>query len=128
MTMLGKTFRASVQITQVAFWRTVALPIPGARPFTVALSSDRSGCAALAAAMLGMDEDDLGVEMIDDFMRELLNMTAGQIKLELSLDQALGLPRVHDGEALFAAPRPWTHHVLDSGSINLVVSLLPAIV
>jgi hypothetical protein len=127
-TMLGKTFRVAVPVTQVAFWRTVALPIPGARPITVALSSDRRGCAALASAMLGMDEDELGVEMIDDFMRELLNMTAGQIKVELSLDQALGLPRVLDGEALFAAPRPWTHHVLDSDSINLVVSLLPAIV
>jgi hypothetical protein len=127
-TMLGKTFRVVVPVTPVAFWRTVALPIPGARPITVALSSDRRGCAALAAAMLGMDEDDLGVEMIDDFMRELLNMTAGQIKVELSLDQALGLPRVHDGDALFAAPREWIHHVLDSDSIHLVVSLLPAIV
>ena len=99
--MLGKTFRVTAPAPAVAFWRTVALPIPGARPMTVALSSDRRGCAALAAAMLGMDEDELGVDMIDDFMRELLNMTAGQIKVELSLDQALGLPRIHDGDALF---------------------------
>jgi len=127
-TMLGKTFRVAVSVTPVEFWRTVALPIPGSRPITVALSSDRRGCAALAAAMLGMDEDELGVEMIDDFMRELLNMTAGQIKLELAIDQALGLPRVHDGDALFAAPRLWTHHALDSDSISLVVSLLAAIV
>jgi len=127
-TMLGKTFRVTAPAPAVAFWRTVALPIPGARPMTVALSSDRRGCAALAAAMLGMDEDELGVDMIDDFMRELLNMTAGQLKVELSLDQALGLPRIHDGDALFAAPRAWTHHVLDSDSIHLVVSLIGAIV
>jgi CheY-specific phosphatase CheX len=125
--MLGRTFKVVVLDTPIERWRTVVLPIPGARPVTVALSSDRRGCAALASAMLGMDEDDLDVAMIDDFMRELLNMTAGQIKLELALDQALGLPRVLDGDELFASPRPWAHHVLDSQSINLVISLLSGI-
>jgi len=127
-TMLGLTFRAIIPGTPVERWRTVVLPIPGLRPVTVALSSDRRGCAALASAMLGIAQDDLDVAMIDDFMRELLNMTAGQLKLELALDQALGLPRVLDGDQLFAGERPWAHHVLDSDSINLVVSLLSGIV
>lgn len=127
-TMLGKSFRVIDPATPVARWRTAALSIAGTRPVTVALSSDRRGCAALAAAMLGMDEDDLDVAMIDDFMRELLNMTAGQIKSELALDQALGLPRVIDADTVFAASAAWSHHVLDSGSISLVVSLIPAIV
>jgi len=126
--MLGKTFRAITPASPVALWRTVALPIPGKRPVTVALSSDRRGCSALASAMLGLDADGLDVAMIDDFMRELVNMTAGQIKRELALDQALGLPRVLDGDALFASRASWSHHVLDADSINLVVSLLPAIV
>jgi CheY-specific phosphatase CheX len=128
VTMLGLTFRAVVPATKVELWRTAVLTIPGTRPITVALSSDRRGCAALTSAMLGMDEDGLGVEMIDDFMRELVNMTAGQIKLELALDQALGLPRMIDGDELFASPKGWAHHVLDSDSINLVVSLLPELV
>ena len=127
-TMLGRTFRVITPAPSVELWRTAVLPIPGARPVTIALSSDRRGCAALASAMLGMDEDGLDVGMIDDFMRELLNMTAGQIKLELALDQALGLPRVLDGDALFSTPLQWAHHVLDSNSINIVVSLLAAIV
>lgn len=135
-TMLGLTFRAVVPQTRVDLWRTAVLPIPGARPITVALSSDRHGCAALTAAMLGLDQDDLGLEMIDDFMRELVNMAAGQIKLELSLNQTLGLPRVTDGDALFASPDGWSHHVLDSDAIDLpvdlrihlVVSLLAAVV
>lgn len=126
--MLGLTFRAVVPATKVELWRTAVIPIPGARPITVALSSDRRGCAALTSAMLGMEEDGLGVEMIDDFMRELVNMTAGQIKIELALDQALGLPRMMDGEELLSSRRGWAHHVLDSDSINLVVSLLPAVV
>src|SRR5262245_37911680 len=115
--MLGLTFRAVVPATRIELWRTAVLPIPGTRPITVALSSDRRGCAALAAAMLGMAEDELGVDMIDDFMRELVNMTAGQIKIELKLDQALGLPRVIDGEQLFSSLHDWAHHVLDSDSI-----------
>jgi CheY-specific phosphatase CheX len=127
-TMLGVSFRLIEPVTPVALWRTAVLPIPGARPVSVALSSDRRGCAALASTMLGMAEDDLDVAMIDDFMRELLNMTAGQIKLEMSLNQALGLPRVLDGEALFAAPSRWAHHTLDGNSIHLVVSLIAAIV
>jgi CheY-specific phosphatase CheX len=128
VTMLGLTFRAVEPATRIELWRTAVLPIPGARPITVALSSDRRGCAALASAMLGMDQDGLGIEVIDDFMRELLNMAAGQIKRELSLDQALGLPRMIDGEALFSLPQDWAHHVLDSDSIHLVVSLLAAVV
>jgi chemotaxis phosphatase CheX-like protein len=125
--MLGKTFRAVDRATPVERWRTAVLPIPGVRPVTVALSSDRSGCAALASVMLGLGEDELDVGMIDDFMRELLNMTAGQIKTELALDQALGLPRMIDGDVVFAAPRQWAHHVVSSDSVHLVVSLLAAV-
>lgn len=127
-TMIGKTFKVSVVQVPNPMWRTVVLPIPGKRPVTVALSSDRSGCAALAAAMLGMDEDDIGVDMIDDFLRELANMTAGQIKSELSLDQALGLPKVRDGDELFAKSGTWVHTILDSDSIQLVVSLVGELV
>jgi hypothetical protein len=134
--MLGLTFRAVVPATRIDLWRTAVLPIPGARPITVALSSDRHGCAALTAVMLGRDQDDLAIEMIDDFMRELVNMAAGQIKLELRLNQALGLPRVTDGDSLFSSPKGWSHCVLDTAAIHLpiklpihlVVSLLAAVV
>jgi hypothetical protein len=127
-TMLGKRFRPVDPGTPVERWRTAVLTISGARPVTVALASDRRGCAELASAMLGMDADALDVAMIDDFLRELLNMTAGQIKLELALDQALGLPRMVDDDDVFAGSRAWAHHVLDSDSINLVVSLIDAAV
>ncbi len=126
--MLGLTFRPALAAPRPALWRTAMLQIPGARPVTVALSSDRAGCAALAAAMLGMPEDDLDLAMIDDFLRELVNMTAGQIKAELSLDQALGLPRVLDGEPMFASAGPWSHVVLGAGAIHLVVSLVARLI
>lgn len=117
--MLGRTFEVTNKEAPDR-WRTAMLSIAGAKPVTVALSSDRAGCAALAAAMLMCDEEELELQMIDDFMRELVNMTAGQIKCELALDQALGLPRCSDG---IAGDLAWTHHVLASDSICLIVSI-----
>ncbi|MEO8840354.1 MAG: chemotaxis protein CheX [Kofleriaceae bacterium] len=123
--MTGRTFHPTDRELP-ELWRTAMLGIPGARPVTVAMSSDRAGCATLAAAMLKCEESDLDLAMIDDSMRELVNMTAGQIKAELSLDQPLGVPRVIDGE-LLATTAAWTHWVLRSETIRIVVSLVAAI-
>jgi CheY-specific phosphatase CheX len=123
--MIGRTFRLTRrQLPEL--WRTAVLNIPGERPMTIAMSSDREGCVTLAAAMLKCEEADLDIGMVDDFMRELVNMTAGQIKAELALDQALGLPRVIDGE-LLENTAAWTHCVLRSETIRIVVSLVAAI-
>jgi hypothetical protein len=122
VTMLGRTFHATA-LTHISPWRVAVLPVPGAKPFAVALSSDRSGCAALASAMLGIAEDELDLEMIDDVLRELANMTAGQLKHDLANDQALGLPKVQDGECLLVAGAGWAHHVLACDAIQLFVSL-----
>jgi hypothetical protein len=123
-TMLGRTFEVTTRAAPER-WRTAMITTSGATPLAVALSSDRSGCAALAAAMLMVEEDDLELEMIDDFMRELVNMTAGQIKRELALDEALGMPRCVDE---INADLSWTHHVLSSEAISVIVSLAPSTV
>lgn len=120
--MLGRTFRAATPAQQIQAWRTVVLPFSGARPISLALSSDRASCAALASAMLGIGEDDLEVPMIDDVLRELVNMTAGQVKGVIAPDHALGLPRIVESETPFHGA-DWTHHVLGDGSSHLVVSM-----
>jgi hypothetical protein len=76
------------------FWRIAWLPITGGRPIGVALSSDKPGCTALGAALLSCAPESLDTTMIDDSLRELLNMAAGQIKTALKLDQTLGLPKI----------------------------------
>jgi hypothetical protein len=121
----GRTFRLTDHRLP-DLWRAAVLSIPGARPMTIAMSSDREGCVTLAAAMLKCEAADLDLAMVDDFMRELVNMTAGQIKSEMSLDQALGLPRVMAGE-LLENTAVWTHCVLLSETIRIVVSLVAAI-
>lgn len=79
-------------------FRTALLPIPGKRPITVGISSDQASCNALAAAMFSVKLNEADQSMVDDAMRELLNMTAGLVKTTLALDQALGLPKIFGEE------------------------------
>lgn len=99
-TMCGITFEPVDKMeppTDVE-WRIARLPIPGQRPLHVALCSDKQGSSALSSALFSVEKDSLDPSMLDDSLCELLNMTAGQIKTVLSLDQALGLPRMIQGE------------------------------
>ena len=94
-TMLGISFVASQGEPPDALkWKTAVLPIPGSRPITVGLSSDEPSCTALSAAMFAVAHAEVDSTMVDDSLRELLNMTAGLVKSNLSLDQALGLPTI----------------------------------
>jgi len=100
-TMLGISFRADTARgvgTAALCWRTATLRIPGARPLTVGLSSDAAGCVALGAALFAAEAKNVDQEMIDDSLRELVNMTAGLLKSMLRLDQLLGLPRIVEAE------------------------------
>jgi len=75
-------------------WRTAVLPIAGARPITVGISSDEKGCGELSAAMFACPRDAVDTAMMNDSLCEILNMTAGLLKSVMALDQALGLPRI----------------------------------
>jgi hypothetical protein len=97
-TMLGLSF---VPATEAAAhprltWRTAIMLVDGPRPISVGLSSDESGCAKLAAAMFGCGTDSVDVGMVNDALRELVNMTAGLLKREMALDQALSVPSIID--------------------------------
>ena len=97
-TMLGLSFApaTTVMAHPTLTWRTAIMLVDGARPVSVGLSSDEVGCAKLAAAMFGCNPDGVDVGMINDALRELVNMTAGLIKREMSLDQALTVPSIID--------------------------------
>ncbi len=98
-TMCGIAFSAATRErpTGDLCWRVATLPIHGERPLTVVLSSSQHGCTTLGAALFACDPDTLDESMIEDSLRELLNMAAGQIKGILALDQALGLPEITAG-------------------------------
>lgn len=123
-TMLGLTFRADLDgdAWMKLLWRVAVLPIAGALPITVGLSSDRPGCEALGARMFRIPREQVSDQMLSDSLRELVNMTAGLLKSHLQLEQPLGLPRLipHD-EPAFSRPSGRSCTVLRADDLGLVL-------
>jgi len=124
-TMLGLTFvpdEATVPPPDLV-WRTAVLPIAGARPITVGLSSDETGCSKLSAAMFACGAEEVDQTMMNDSLCELVNMTAGLLKSAMSLDQALGLPKIVAGAEAPPPPPPTGPHaiVLKADALGLVL-------
>lgn len=98
--MCGLSFGAvdGRQTPPVVCWRMAVLEVTGKRPWRVALFSDRPGCLALGTALLQRPAERLEDGMLEDSLCELLNMAAGQIKMALSPDEYLGIPKItsHD--------------------------------
>jgi hypothetical protein len=93
--MCGKTFAPASEHArgQSICGRMFLLPLQGKRDINIILSSDAAGSEALGAAMFGRPPQQLTRQMVDDAIRELLNMVAGQVQKHLKIDQPLGLPR-----------------------------------
>lgn len=131
-TMLGVTFSPDAAGTpwKELVWRSAVLPIPGARPLTVGLSSDRDGCTALGAKMFQVPPAEVSDEMLSDSLCELVNMTAGLLKSHLGLEQALGLPRVVPAGSppVPAPPEDGSRVVLRAEHLGLVLWVFEGIV
>ncbi len=95
-TMLGIPFQAAQgdERIELLCWRSAILPIGAEEILQVALASDQRGCAILGARMFQVELAEVDASMIDDTLRELVNMTAGMIKRAIGADMALGLPRI----------------------------------
>ena len=98
-TMCGITFEPSTEHhpSPDLCWRVATLPILGRRPLRVALCSTEKAGVALGAAMFSCKPADLDATMVDDALRELLNMASGQINIAMALEQKLGLPEIVHG-------------------------------
>jgi len=124
-TMLGLTFVPDDEPSPppALVWRTAVLPIAGARPITVGLSTDEAGCSELSAAMFSCPKDAVDQSMMNDSLCELVNMTAGLLKSAMSLDQALGLPKVLPASEAPPPPPPTGPHaiVLRADTLGLVL-------
>ena len=131
-TMLGLSFKATRdgQPWNELVWRAAVLPIPGARPLTVGLSSDQPGCIQLSSKMFQLEAAEVSDDMLSDALCELVNMTAGLLKSNLKLEQALGLPRiVPAGQAPVPVPPPATNSVvLRADRVGLVLWVFEGIV
>jgi hypothetical protein len=107
-----------------SFWRTAVISIPGASPIAVALSTDAAGCAAIGAAMFSCPTGEVEPEMADDALAELTNVTAGEVKRALKLDQTIGLPSILRDDAVTPAWRErWSQVLLKGEVMDLVFSI-----
>ncbi len=112
-TMMNVKFAlAGGSAARVAFRRAV-LPIPGIVPVSVVLACDEGSCRQLGARLFCVKPGEVDVTMIEDTLRELANITAGQVKRAMSLDQALGLPRILEGSVA------WSTSIDGSQSVRL---------
>jgi hypothetical protein len=94
-TMCGITFvPAESNNPSPHCYRMALLPITGQRRLEVALYSDQASCEALSSSLFSLAKEDIDTSMIEDSLRELLNMAAGQIKQAVAPDHTLGLPKV----------------------------------
>jgi hypothetical protein len=109
-------------------WRVAFLPIPGARPLAVALSSDEAGCRDLGAALFDCAPERVDGDMMEDALCELVNMIGGQVRGAVRNDHALGLPRIDQGPAVLPDPNVGTLFsrciVVKAGSVELVVRVM----
>jgi hypothetical protein len=122
-TMLGLTFVPdATKGPRDLAWRTAVLPIAGAQPLTVGLSSDQPGCSRLSAAMFACPAEQVEDAMMNDALCELVNMTAGLLKSAMSLNQSLGLPKIVNGPEAPSAPAQSPHAiVLKADALGLVL-------
>jgi len=124
-TMLGLTFvpdQAAPLPPRNLVWRTAVLPIDGARPITVGLSTDQTGCSHLSAAMFACPPAEVDQSMMNDSLCELVNMTAGLLKSAMSLDQSLGLPKILASDHPPPPPPTGPHSiVLRADNLGLVL-------
>jgi hypothetical protein len=131
-TMLGLTFTPAIEDAPWShlLWRAAVLPIPGAFPLTVGLSSDRPGCQTLGAKMFQVPPDEVSEEMVSDSLCELVNMTAGLLKSQLRLEQALGLPKlVPQGQLPLSPPAADRNRiVLRADGLGLVLWVFEGLV
>jgi len=123
-TMFGMSFSLSEPLSGTPWttspaWHTAVLPIGGARPLTIAVSSDHAGAQALCCAMFSCPVEELDPSMIDDSMSELVNIVAGQLKRLLGVDHALGLPRMLNASGEAVAHEGWRSATMRSASTEV---------
>ena len=92
-TMLGFSVEvSSAEPTSALTELASQLSLEGPSEYCFALSTDCAGGTSLGAGMFALEPAEVDDEMRNDSLSELVNMTAGQIKRALGVDDALGLP------------------------------------
>lgn len=71
---------------------TIVLPLIGAPLLLIAVHASNAAGSAFASAMFECELDDTNPDMLEDGMRELCNIVAGQVKNMSAQQHEIGLP------------------------------------
>lgn len=103
-TMMDVKFALAPRTQMVEAFRRAVLPIPGPVPVSVVVTGDESSCKKLGARLFSLSAAQVDVLLMEEMLRELANITAGQVKRAMSIDAALGLPRIVKGSDSWGNP------------------------
>lgn len=80
---------------------TVIVPLIGNPLYIITAHADHLGGPSLASAMFSCPPDEANPEMVEDSLRELCNIVAGQVKSLVAPEHEIGLPsRLTDSDTL----------------------------
>ena len=103
-TMMNVKFALVPRTQLMVPFRRAVLPIPGKVKLAVVVTGDQASCQKLGARLFSVTPQDVDISMMEDTLRELANITAGQVKRAMSIDAALGLPRIVVGTDAWGDP------------------------
>lgn len=104
-TMMNVEFALAPPRQHITPFRRAVLSIPGLVRLAVVVTGDEPSCQKLGARLFCVTPADVDISMMEDTLRELANITAGQVKRAMSIDSALGLPRIVLGTEPWAVAR-----------------------
>jgi len=103
-------------LPDVADGHTVIVPLIGDPLYIVSARSNEQGGVALASIMFECPTSETDTAMIEDSLRELANILAGQVKSILCKEHQLGLPSRLDDDATLSGSSSWAGARLKLGN------------
>jgi len=110
---------------------TVIVPLIGNPLYIITAHADQSGGPSLAGAMFSCPPGEANEEMVEDSLRELCNIIAGQVKSLVAPEHEIGLPsRLTDSDTL-KDPQQWSGAKIRIGSganpVDIAVAEFPGL-
>jgi hypothetical protein len=102
-------------LPDVADGHTVIVPLIGDPLYLVTAKSTAIGGVALASVMFDCTPEQADAAMIEDSLRELTNILAGQLKSLIAQQHQIGLPARLEDDATLAGSSHWAGARLQIG-------------
>jgi hypothetical protein len=113
-------------LPEAADGHTVIVPLIGDPLYILTATASHTGGAALAGVMFECSADEASEEMIEDSLRELTNILAGQVKSLMAQEHQIGLPSRLDDAGTLAGANGWAGARLQVGSGTAEVDIAVA--